>query len=85
MKVLLNHDRGSNFIKEKFSIRNPKLWWPAGHGDQFLYHFNVIINSKKNQIKGSLKTGIRDVSINRKKDEAGKAFEIHVNGKPIFC
>ena len=42
---------GSNFIKEKFSLRNPKLWWPAGHGDQFLYHFNVIINSRKNQIK----------------------------------
>ena len=76
---------GSNFIKEKFSIRNPKLWWPAGHGDQFLYHFNVIINSRKNQIKASLRTGIRDVSINRKKDEAGTAFEIHVNGKPIFA
>ena len=28
--------------------------------------------------------GIRDVFIKRERDEKGKSFEIHINGKPIF-
>ena len=77
--------KGNNFFREKFSISNPKLWWPAGHGEQFLYNFNVTIKSIKNHINIPIKTGIRDVFVVREKDKVGKSFEIHVNGKPIFA
>ena len=77
--------KGNNFFREKFSISNPKLWWPAGHGEQFLYNFNVTIKSIKNHINIPIKTGIRDVYVVREKDKVGKSFEIHVNGKPIFA
>ena len=81
----INLKNGNNFFREKFSIANPKLWWPAGHGEPFLYNFNITIQTSKNQIKIPIKTGIRDVYVERKEDKVGKSFEIHVNGKPIFA
>ena len=81
----INLKNGNNFFREKFLIANPKLWWPAGHGEPFLYNFNIAIQSSKNQINIPIKTGIRDVYVARKEDKMGKSFEIHVNGKPIFA
>ena len=57
----INLKIGNNFFREKFSIANPKLWWPAGHGEPFLYNFNITIQTSKNQINIPIKTGIRDV------------------------
>ena len=50
-----------------------------------LYNFNITIQSNNNQINIPIKTGIRDVYVERKEDKVGKSFEIHVNGKPIFA
>ena len=36
---------GKNIFKESFSINNPDLWWPAGHGEQHLYTFKLSIES----------------------------------------
>ena len=75
---------GKNIFKESFSINNPDLWWPAGHGEQLLYTFKLSIESISNSIAFSKRIGIRDVFIKREKDEKGASFEIYVNGKPIF-
>ena len=77
--------KGENFFSKKFSIENPILWWPAGHGEQFLYEFKISIKSKKSKSTITKKVGIRDVFVKREKNEVGKSFEFHINGKPIYA
>ena len=36
-KVKANLKAGKNIVSETFVIKNPKLWWPAGMGEQYLY------------------------------------------------
>ena len=33
---------GTNVVKTEFEIKDPKLWWPAGYGDQDLYELKVV-------------------------------------------
>jgi beta-mannosidase len=83
-KVKFVLKKGQNHFKKSFFIADPELWWPAGHGDQPLYDFNVVIESNGSSVTQSKKIGIRDVFIKREKDDRGESFEIHVNKKPIF-
>ena len=84
LKIPIKLKKGKNFFKEDFSITNPDLWWPSGHGDQPLYTFSVSVESSTNHVQVLKRIGIRDVFIKRERDEKGKSFEIHINGKPIF-
>jgi len=36
---------GSNLIDLPVEIRQPKLWYPAGYGDQPLYEFTAVVSS----------------------------------------
>ena len=83
-KVKFALKKGQNHLKESLFITDPELWWPAGHGEQPLYDFNVVIESNGSSITQNKKIGIRDVCIKREKDNRGESFEIHVNKKPIF-
>ena len=84
LKIPIRLKKGGNFFREDFSISDPDLWWPSGHGDQPLYTFRLSIESNTNHVQFSKRIGIRDVSIKRERDEKGKSFEIYINGKPIF-
>ena len=84
LKIPIELKKGKNFFKEDFSITNPDLWWPSGHGDQPLYTFSVSVKSSTNHVQVLKRIGIRDVFIKRERDKKGRSFEIHVNGKPIF-
>ena len=84
LKVPIQLEKGENFFREGFSIDKPDLWWPSGHGDQPLYTFSLSIESSTNHVQFLERIGIRDVFIKRERDEKGKSFEIHINGKPIF-
>lgn len=83
-KVKFVLKKGQNHFKKSLFITDPELWWPAGHGEQPLYDFNVVIESKRSSVAQNKKIGIRDVFIKREKDDRGESFEIHVNKKPIF-
>lgn len=82
----INIPSGSFYIKLKHQIPNPKLWWPNGSGESYLYTLKVQI---KNQQKNILThkeniTGIRTIKLISKKDKWGQGFYFQVNGKPIF-
>lgn len=72
---------GENTVRHVFHIKEPKLWWPAGSGEQALYELAVEIPSETviRQI------GLRDVELFTDKDEAGSRFAFRVNGREIFC
>ena len=76
---------GDNQYYYTLTIDNPDLWWPAGHGDQPLYEFNIKVQSDGYEEQRTKRVGLRNVVIKREKDDKGESFEIHVNGQPVFA
>jgi len=77
---------GRNAIDLPIEIRQPKLWYPAGYGEQALYEFtaNVIAGSQVIDHR-AVKAGLRSVELRRELDRWGRSFEFIVNGIPVFA
>jgi len=83
----------------KFQIKNPKLWWPAGMGNQPLYDIKIFLRGQaftinktdKNSSQTNLldtkefKIGLRTLELKREKDKWGESFEFVANGKPFYA
>ena len=80
---------GLNTVTLPIEIRQPKLWWPAGYGEQPLYEFNVQVASggASSQIEDArkVKTGLRSIVLDRHPDKWGRSFQLLVNGIPVFA
>lgn len=68
-------------------LKNPTLWWPRGHGEQFLYTDTLRIYTKDDDLvdKTVVRFGVRTSALVQDKDQWGTAFYFKINGKPIFC
>lgn len=64
-----------------FKIAKPKLWWPAGAGEQHLYEMRIDDGTKTE----TLRIGLRQIDLINQKDKVGARFGFRVNGKEIFC
>ena len=84
-KIKTDLSKGTNNFIYKIKVEDPILWWPAGHGEQKLYNFEIIIKSKNLQERVIKKVGFRDILVKRDKDDKGESFYFSVNGKPIFA
>ncbi|WP_299627033.1 glycoside hydrolase family 2 protein [uncultured Tenacibaculum sp.] len=67
-----------------FEIKNPKLWWPNGMGEQHLYDVKVKVSHKNHSDAKSHQIGLRTIKLIREKDSIGSSFYFTVNGKPTF-
>ncbi len=77
---------GETIIDTEVVIDKPKLWWPAGHGDQVLYDLSIsLISNKKELHRFREKIGLRTVEWIQEKDEWGKSYFLRLNGRDIFC
>ncbi|MFV0503975.1 MAG: glycosyl hydrolase 2 galactose-binding domain-containing protein [Lachnospirales bacterium] len=65
----------------KVQVENPKLWWPNGLGEQYLY--TIAVETKDETIVK--KIGLRTMTITREKDEYGESFSHCVNGIDFFA
>ena len=84
-KTLFAQEQGESTC---LSIDEPRLWWPAGYGDQPLYEVEVKIfrgDSKEAQDTWTRRIGLRTLSVSRQKDEAGEEFCHICNGVKIFA
>lgn len=76
-----------NQLTYRVKIPNPKVWWPTGMGEQYLYDVNIdlLIDGKKRD-KVSERIGLRTVELVREMDEdsLGKSFYLTINGHPTF-
>ncbi len=77
---------GTNVIDVPVQIRQPRLWYPAGYGDQPLYEFNSqLVIDGKHVDQRNVKSGLRSVVLRRDVDQWGRSFEFDVNGIPVFA
>lgn len=77
---------GENNIRLPFEIRNPRLWWSIGLGEQYQYNFDVFVKADgNNTIRKTVKTGLRSIKLVRNKDEKGESFGFELNGVPVFA
>ncbi len=72
---------GNDWVVETFHVPNPKLWWPAGFGEQHLYDVVVAIDGEIE----NRKVGFRTIEHVSEKDAAGSRFLFKVNGREIYC
>ena len=77
---------GQNVIDIPIEVRKPKLWYPAGYGDQALYEFTAQVGPDKAiSDERKIKTGLRSIVLRRELDKWGRSFELVVNGIPVFA
>ncbi len=74
-------------FKIPLQLKNPKLWWPRGHGEAFLYEDEIKIYDEKNQLIENriIKFGIRTTEVVQEKDKWGTSFYFKINGQKIFA
>ena len=68
-----------------FKIDNPKLWWPNGMGEQYLYDVKVELVNKKNKRLANQKLGLRTIALEVKDSTQAPNFFFKVNGLPVFA
>lgn len=68
---------------DDFTLNNPKLWWPSGYGEQYLYDTKLefIENGKQTDFE-DVKVGVREIQTYWNPHTRSK--EIAINGQRIF-
>lgn len=81
VRVECGANAGETVVHQVFEIEQPRLWWPAGSGEQPLYMIDVTIpgDHVRRQV------GIRKVELLTDPDEAGSRFAFRINDREIFC
>lgn len=71
----------------KITIEYPRLWWPIGFGDQYLYEDVVYLKTLDNQdfSKLVLNFGVKSSELIQEKDEWGTSYYFKINGERIFA
>ena len=77
---------GRNVIDLPVEIRQPKLWYPAGYGEQPLYEFTAQVSAGGLPAETrKVKAGLRSIVLDRHLDKWGRSFQLLVNGIPVFA
>ena len=68
-------------------LKNPKLWWPRGQGEQNMYIDQWLLLDSEGKVVDSLTVhfGVRKTELIMEPDEWGTSYYVKVNGRPIFC
>ncbi len=68
-------------------VRDARLWWPAGMGDQPLYALEVVLLDQAGDEldQWQRRIGLRELHLVRREDEWGESFVFQVNGREFFA
>ena len=73
--------KGSSRVSLDVTVLEPKLWWPNGYGEAFLYDLTVTLGGHS----VSKRIGLRRLSVVNKEDRSGLSMKFQVNGVDVFC
>lgn len=73
--------------KAELTVNEPKLWWPAGYGEQTLYRAEVRHYDAEGRMADRIEKtiGLRELTVSRDADEWGREFAFVINGVKIFA
>lgn len=79
-------DISENIERDEW-IEQPRLWWPRGQGESYIYNDVWKIYSTQGELLDSfpVKFGIRTSELVQESDQWGTSYVIKVNDRPIFC
>jgi beta-mannosidase len=77
---------GLNPYNSTIEMKQPRLWWPAGQGEQPLYHVKVeLLDGQAVLASRIVRTGIRSIKIDQSPHPVeGNYFTIMVNNRKVF-
>ena len=77
---------GADAAARTFVVPEPRLWWPAGQGEQPLYDLVVSSRDASGRDLGVIRKriGLRTIVLDRQPDQWGESFRFVVNGRPVF-
>ena len=80
-QVVAAEDTAGEEQDYKLTVKNPRLWWPHGYGDQPLYQVRVsLLDGDDSELDvWERKIGLRTMTVNTDKDEWGSCFAHEVN------
>ena len=70
---------GENLFTHNVTIKEPKLWWPNGQGEQPLYLLETLVDGEHTHRR----LGLRKLEWIVEKDEIDHNFKVRVNGRDI--
>lgn len=71
--------KGENVFTHNVTIHNPKLWWPAGQGEQPLYELTTNLEGEKT----TRQIGLRKLEWIVEPDDIDHSFKCRINGRDI--
>lgn len=72
---------GQHQVQYRLTVHQPRLWWPAGYGEQPLYRLSVQLDGQRWQRD----IGLRSLHWDLSADDAGNRMAVVVNGVDIFA
>lgn len=77
---------GQNFYKKEIQFAKPKLWWPNGAGEPYLYPTRLEILDPQDTVVefSTWHTGIRTIRLLKEVDSLGQSFTFEINGHKLF-
>lgn len=78
---------GTNYVPFTVRIRDPRLWWPNGMGEQALYDVDIAVQCGGGRVTHpTFAFGVRTVTLDcHRVDAERRHFALVVNGVEIFC
>lgn len=71
--------KGDNVFTHNVTIQNPRIWWPAGQGEQPLYDLATNLEGEVT----TRKIGLRQLDWVVEKDEIDHSFKCRINGRDV--
>jgi beta-mannosidase len=77
----------NNSYSRSVVLKNPKLWWPRGQGDQDMYtdRWFLVDSNGKTIDSMDVRFGVRKSELIIEPDKWGTSYFVKVNDRAIFC
>ncbi|MHB0878463.1 MAG: glycoside hydrolase family 2 protein [Anaerolineae bacterium] len=79
---------GYNLVTDTITVAEPRLWWPNGMGEAYLYDVECVVEIDGDPLDGrTMRYGIREIDVVQEPLERPEeqSFTFRVNGRSLFA